>query len=542
MNMKQPAPAQRRLIVSALFIIYAFIGLRVVGDYPIPMDEPSQDLLGQETWNYIRGATDEWTTLHDIRYQAPFVETIVHVVTSSLISPFPRIGPAYVMVRHLLLFLFFYTGVAFFYALAKRITGNWKLALLGCGMLILTPRFFAHSFLNSKDLPNVAIYTIAVWTLVRLLDRPTIMRSILHGIAIGAAISTRPMGAFLLIMTVAGAGIEFIRATSRPQRITYALMTGTSVITGLLATILFWPLLWTAPLAHALEILHWSQRSGGGYYFGTMINATPWHYLPVWIGITTPLWILVPFLIGIISMTTVAVRAMRNRQIIARNDVIVLLWVLLPWLTLIMLHAGIFDEWRHLFFLYPGLILIALYGVDRIRKIIAPLPQRTALLSRTFLLSILILSMASTGSWMVRNHPLQFAYFSVPSSWVRDSFDLDYWALSSRLVLRAIAERDDRPVITFSSTNTITAVNANVFFPSTTFMFVEPEEADYVIDNFRDHDYRHTLPRDRLIESITVDGIELMHVYRGPLSFTHSPDAGDPTRPPSPEPAEAPLR
>lgn len=509
----------RRIILVLFFIGYALIGVSVVGDYPVPMDEPVQDLLGQETWKYVRGKEKEWTTVHDIRYQAPFVETIVHVATASLISPEIKIGPAYVMVRHLFLFLFYFSGVIVFYFLAKRITGNWLLALLGCSMLILTPRFFAHSFFNSKDLPNVALFIVAVWTLIRLLDRPTILRALVHGVAIGAAISTRPMGLFLVIMTLVAASIDALQSTNHTQRSRNILIVGLSLILGVLCTILFWPLLWTAPIQHFLEIMQWSRRAGGGFYFGVPTSSTAWHYLPVWITITTPLWILLPSVIGGMQSVYANVRKISKRQPVSRNETLLVLWVTLPWIALVVLRSGIFDEWRHVFFIYPGIVLFALLGIQMILKKLQNLREQTKVLSQIFLGAVFALCIASTTSWMIRNHPLEFAYFSVPSSWVKNNFELDYWALSSRLALRSIAERDERPVIKIAVTNTIIMVNAGIFFPHVKFVNVLPENADYIIDNFRNQNYQHTLPRDHLLEAITVDGIEIMHIYKGPLSF-----------------------
>lgn len=517
--MSDISPKIRRLVLILFFIGYALIGLRAVGDYPVPMDEPVQDLLGQQTWNYMRGINKEWTTLHDIRYQAPFVETIAHVATASLISHEPKVGPAYVMVRHFFLFLFYFGGVIVFYFLAKRMTGNWFLALLGCSMLILTPRFFAHSFFNSKDLPNVALFIVAVWTLVRLLDKPTMRRAVVHSIAIGAAISTRPMGLFLVIMTLVAASIDILQLTNRADRKKTVLIVGASLVLGAFCTILFWPLLWDAPIQHFLQVLRWSRRSGGGFYLGSVTSSTAWHYLPVWITITTPLWILLPSLVGVAHRAYTNIGSILKRRTVSRNDVLLALWVTLPWLALVILRSGIFDEWRHVFFIYPGIVLFALLGIKFVVQKLQSLREQTRVLSQIFLGSVFTLCIVSTASWMIRNHPLEFAYFSVPSSWVKNNFELDYWALSSRLALRSIAERDHRPVIDIATTNTITMVNAGIFFPQVRFVSVLPENADYIIDNFRHRNYRHTLPRDHLIDAITVDGIELMHIYKGPLSF-----------------------
>jgi hypothetical protein len=64
--------------------------------------------------------------------------------------------------------------------------------------------------------------------------------------------------------------------------------------------------LWASPLKHLIEAfqaisLH--LHSGSIPYFGVSIpnNALPWHYLPVWIGISTPFLYVVFFCIGGLS-------------------------------------------------------------------------------------------------------------------------------------------------------------------------------------------------------------------------------------------------
>ena len=37
--------------------------------------------------------------------------------------------------------------------------------------------------------------------------------------------------------------------------------------------------------------------------------------------------------------------------------------------------------------------------------------------------------------WMIENHPIQNAYFSLPARYVQHNFELDYWGLSFRPAL-----------------------------------------------------------------------------------------------------------
>lgn len=505
----QPSIGIRRLarpvIVGLFFVLYLLLGLRVVGDYPIPTDEPSQDLLGEETIQYVAGNRDEWTTLHDIRYQAPFAEAIIRGIASSLVPSKP-IGVPYVLLRHLVIFLFFYAGVVALYRLGLRVLGDWRFALLACLLLVLTPRFFAHSFFNSKDMPTVGLFVIAMLTLYRLLDTPTLLRALLHGIVVGALIATRPMGLFVPFFTAIGMFREWVALHENIHGRRAMLYWGSlSMGVSIAATILFWPLLWTDPIGNFAAVMSWSERAGGGFYFGEVLESTPWHYLPVWIAITVPVYTLVLFFLGFGKALAGMTR---------RSNLLLLLWVFSPWAAIVVLKMGIFDEWRHVFFLYPGMILIAAMGLKMLFDFIPRFPGRLPLLLRALICAALLLCLSRTAGWMLLNHPLQFAYFSVPSSWVRDRFDLDYWALSSRLALAAIADHDEDERIPIAVSNTIIAVNAAVFFPDKVFPLESPDNADYIIDNFRNAGYRETYSREKLFSSVVVDGLELMNVYK----------------------------
>ena len=67
--------------------------------------------------------------------------------------------------RHQLTFAFFAFSVFIFFLIGKKIFKDWKIGLLGSLFLIISPRIFAHSFYNPKDIPFLSAYIIAIYTL-----------------------------------------------------------------------------------------------------------------------------------------------------------------------------------------------------------------------------------------------------------------------------------------------------------------------------------------------------------------------------------------
>ena len=56
------------------------------------------------------------------------------------------------LLRHFLISLFFFFSLVYFYRLILRIFRNWKIAIIGVLIIFLTPRIFADSFYNNKDI------------------------------------------------------------------------------------------------------------------------------------------------------------------------------------------------------------------------------------------------------------------------------------------------------------------------------------------------------------------------------------------------------
>jgi len=91
--------------------------------------------------------------------------------------------------KHLLTYLVFFIGLIAFYQLVSRRLRDWRWGLLGAVMLFLSPRLFADAFYNAKDLVFMVTYLIAMNTASALFEKPTLGRTLVHGLATAAAIA-----------------------------------------------------------------------------------------------------------------------------------------------------------------------------------------------------------------------------------------------------------------------------------------------------------------------------------------------------------------
>jgi hypothetical protein len=471
-------PNREALCLGGFFLLALIVGLAAAPRYGVSWDEPNMMGLGISGLNYVLGR-GEWpqTTLE--RFHGPLVEIALAAAQQLAGVETPR--SAFVL-RHVLTYLIFLGGLAAFYALARRTLGDWTLALFGMAMLLLSPRIFPHAFYNSRDIPNLALVTWSMLTLSRLVDSPSWSRTIVHGIATAAAVSVRIMSIVVIPITVIVLAARFRKRSLATLGVYLAAVAA--------FTYLFWPLLWAAPVRNSVAVLRDAAFDPSHrmdvYYFGR-IRQAPWHYLPVWIVISTPLLYVVLFLAGLVP-------SIRNRLWIP------LLWFFLPTALVMIARVTLYDSWRHMYFVYPAMILIALAGLQ-------------ALPRRILWVSALLISFAWTGSWMWRNHPLQDVYFSLPGLAVRDGMERDYWGLSFKEGLLYLLRTDSGKIgVTVTSP---AGRYASWTLSREDFERVElrypPDE--YVLDNLRSTNYESTLPADKLIHEIVVGGLPVLKIY-----------------------------
>jgi hypothetical protein len=209
-----------------------------------------------------------------------------------------------------------------------------------------------------------------------------------------------------------------------------------------------------------------------------------------------------------------------------------------PVLAVIFLHSVIYDGWRHLYFIYPAMLLLATKGWLLIWQQVR---HRRILKIGTLL--ALITTLLSTTAWMVRAHPLQNVYFNtlVGSDW-KSKFDVDYWGLANRIALEYIAQQDDRPLIkVFAGSDMDLNIASVILDPTVRTRIVVVNaigNADYILSNYRANstDYASgNMPFD-LIHQITVGNEVIESIYRrkkdfGPVPTTQLNEVMDFSKP-----------
>jgi len=547
--------AHRRWVVGGLLVGLLVVGILAFKDYGIAWDEPVQRQYGSEVYEYIVHH-DQALFLNRHRYYGPVFELALYSLEKAFALTDTR---SIYMMRHLVNFLFLWAGACFFFLLGRYLFRSWKVGLLGSFFLILSPRIFAHGFYNTKDTPFLSVFIAAVYTMLRYLDAKTIRAAVVHGAVCGILIATRIMGVMLPVLTVAFWGYDLLRGkaggasgagdrggrregaagwVAGARRAVVSLGAYVLALAGV--TVLLWPTLWRDPLRNFVRVFEGMRNfpwEATVLYLGKYVWSTklPWHYTPVWIGVSTPLAYIILFGVGL-----VACALSRNgdtsrsspRSGLGRRDVVVILgWFFLPLIYFMASRAVLYDEWRHSFFIYPALLVIALAGLVWLWRLAHGGPHgrshgephavpRGAFrrIAPAGLILAVVLGLASTATFMIRHHPFENVFFNSLVGGVKGAggkFEMDYWGLSYRKGLEHILSADRSPEIPIFAATAPGRYNADILKPGDrkrlTFV-TELGQARYYVTNFR-WESRNLRPESEIF-SVKIDGVKLLAVYK----------------------------
>lgn len=518
---------RQQVVVGAFFIALFVIGLSIFKDYGVHWDEYYNQDFGHRWMNYVFAVAK--AQLLSVPLPQFFLSDLIHgpvfaVFLVALTDPYQlKDSRDVILMRHLIVFLLFYVSVIFFYLLCRRHFQNWRLGLLGCVFLVLSPRIFADAFYNCVDIAFLSFFIIGMFTLVVMLDKRTISSALIHAFVCAILINIRLIGLFLSIVTVVFFCLEVKRAHLIKDR-----MADQRVLTGHLISlsvliVLFNPFLWAHPLTNFIRLVsctvNYKELSGGVHYLGGFFRhgALPWHYALVWIMVSTPLLYLFLFFAGIFASLKLFFRNGTGSYLTKRNTAIFLVCFSLP---LIIATGKLFNGWRHIYFIYPLLLILAVIGFQYVWQNIRPVVRGVLIVGLAF-------GSLDTALFMVRNHPYQNVYFNLlagkNASEITNRFDLDYWGLSYRKALEYILKTDGEAIIpVYFSSETPGNNNLKILLPEERkrLVCVPVEKAKYFLANnmvpiskkYREGEYH----------VIQVDGLKILIVYRPGIKVGNS--------------------
>lgn len=440
--------AERIVLIISMLIIFV-IGINIVGDYGVSVDEPvervSSLMLYQTIFPNAEITAPEYENSTGSYWNRYYMAIQLPAAVIEGLQNFELTIQQVYLFRHLYTFLLFFAGLTVFYMLIKKITGKRWLGIIGLWMLVLSPRIFGEAFYNIKDIPALVTCIFSLYFGMRFLEKSSVVNMLLFA-AFGALFTnTRIVGAILIISCLLVFFIISVRQRKWGRGFIYSFFCG---LISLFIYILLSPNMWDdiiGSLVRTVSMFSSYDHDPLVYYMGQNLTAKnlPWHYLFVWIFITTPLIYTLFSLSGIIIQIKGWLWAWKNKDVIESKTVFMLfpfLTLLIPILYFVFMRPVIYNGWRHFYFLYPIIILYAVIGFKSITEIF----RRKNMLK--YVPSVLLgLSMLFSGIWMVRSHPYEFLYFNpAVRNWGYSDFEKDYWSVTERDLLQWICDNDKR--------------------------------------------------------------------------------------------------
>jgi len=478
----------KKYLGLVLFLIMLFISIFSYKEYGLSWDEPIQRKTGSISYNYIFEHNPHLLSWKDRDYGVAF-ELPLYMIEKVL-----KQQDRYDIfcTRHLVTHIFFLLGALAAFLLIDSIYKNKMLATLAFLFLVLNPRIYTHSFFNTKDLPFLSMLIMCLYLTRLAFNKKNIIRFILLGIGVGLLINIRIMGVIVpaTILLFLFLDIFFKEGSVKKNLLLITLFTSIS----LLVLYASWPFLWHSPIKNFIfAFKNMSKfRWGHSVLFGgqfILAEEIGWQYFPVWFAITTPIIYILTFLTGVGILIANFFRKpivfFRNND--KRINILFAVCAFAPIMAVIILKSVLYDGWRQLYFVYPPMVFIGIYGLNFLLK------RKNKILGYS-LISVILLSMTLTASFMIVNYPFNNVYFNALLSkkepeHIRKSFDMDYWGTSYKQALEYILSNDSSQRISICVANPPGRENIRMLKDQDRkrIRFTSRKNATYFITNFRGH-------------------------------------------------------
>lgn len=531
-------------LINIAFLSLFSVGIYFARDFGISWDEPWHRNHGKSTLAFIAKlfgidkilGNFEHVPNPDVYGYSAFFEMVFILIEKLLRMEDTR--NIYIL-RHTLNFTIYFFGAYMFYLFIKEHTQNLSISFIVSMFYLINPRLLGHGFFNCKDSIAQALVACSLLPLYLAFKKSNRNSFIISGIIIGLSLVVRvpiiyiPF-IYLIVLFAKDFDAEkkyfFGKSSFRNSLIFF--------LSILFSAFVFQPLFWGISFNDLKKIFLGFMQfpwDGFNFYLGHYINAMnlPWHYIPLWVLITTPLPFIIFFFFGISTTFRKSLKRSKENMFF---DIFMLMGFIVPIFVTIMLNSTFYDGWRHMFFIYP--FLSYFMGVGFIWSI-NYIKDKLSFTLLKIVIILFVLTFISPIIKTVQLHPYQNVFFnSLAGKDPMKYFEGDYWALSMREGIEWILKNDDKEKIWIASNYNVAKNNYPIIKKNDrrrlAWLFIKHDydntstirphtsdiKADYYITNFRwaGSDYRKLKdqtfpPYEKELFSIERDNMKILGIY-----------------------------
>ena len=430
--------------VAILLIGYFVLTILTFRDYGMCWDQPGLHKYGQAVVRFYTSlGHDTSVRQDDLKLYGGFFE-----IATNAIESLTHLG--WLEAGTLTSALFGLLGIWAAFRLGALAFGP-IVGLTAALFLALTPTYYGHAFINPKDIPFAALYLLSVRYILQItLDFPDLRWSttVKAGLAIGATLGMRAGGLILFAFLLGGLGVSLLlNIKARERRIlAWKLLTRglphsvAILILAWLIMLLSWPFAWKAhygipffraPFVALAEFSNYPWNSSV-FFEGHLIrwNELPRTYLITLFANCLPEFILASWVLGLVALLKVCYlrRKVSNAQTL--SAIMLLMAGAAPIAVIIIKHAPLYDNFRHVLFALLPLIVLAAAGVWAFLKFF----QNETV--RLVCVIAYTLGFVTTIADMRALHPYEYTYFNRliagGMEQANQRFEMEYWGTAFR--------------------------------------------------------------------------------------------------------------
>ena len=405
-----------RYTFAASLLLAAIILLFLAPRAAVNVDEQLHYPHAQKVINwYFTGGADKTcleTPVTNLKYYGQSVDNL-----TALINRVFQIDNEF-LTRHLTGAFFFWVLLLFAGLTGKQLTGSYYVSALIVVFMLATPRLFGQAFGNLKDIPFAAGYLAAIFFIIKYvqqLPESRWMTAVWLGLAIAFTNSVRIGG--LVLFGYLGVAIllmillkPFLLKQIFSTKSNFVRLSGqmlTVVLAGYFAGLAFWPFALQNVFVNPFESLrvmeHYKvsirQVFEGEWLWSTQL---PWYYLPKWLLIATPGFLLTGF--AVFSVLFIYQLKTNRKQLF--TELFLFFTLLFPVVYVMMIGANLYSGYRQMLFVIPVLAILAALGFY---KLFAILKNRFWVAGISVALFIMVLMPVKH---QVQTFPVDYVYFN----------------------------------------------------------------------------------------------------------------------------------
>ena len=530
-----------------LFFAYFFIGLFLVNDYGISVDEEFHRYSGFYWLNYIL----EFTELKNLKFavssklenirghtlpnpkEYPFYGVTFDVPLAFLETIFQiDHSKNYYLFRHYVNFTIFYLSSVFFFLILKNRFKSQRIILLGVLLYISSPRIFGDSFYNNKDIIFLSLMTINLYFFFRVIDNSKFKNIFFFSFFSALTCATRILGVFIPIIFI------LLFFLSKKTKDNYFFKNFKVIMIYLILFFLFliflWPYLWQSPLTNLINSFKIFSKYPAEFqmlFKGNYVDSKflPLDYVPLWIAITLPISTLLIFIFGYLHLfkrffaRLIDIKEKNNfndfwRGNSEKKDFLVFVCFSSIFFYIILSNTDLYNGWRHLYFLHLFIIYIACSGLYRATIFFK---------NKKFFFIIILFLITFNFVEILRFHPYQGSYFNqLVFKKNKSKFEVDYWGLAGVKFLHQIRllEKQKKNILIGVASYLPLERSLKMLevekFKKIKIVGQDYDKADYIFNNNisevnKNINDKYDIPRNfELIDEFFVNGFMIYEIYR----------------------------